>query len=162
VDFTIDMSDGRHRQRKKIQVFGFVSIAFKRVLSGLSAEQLRVQVDVEAGHVLLRAQRRPFNPSFLLMLLPMRFWRRTGMSEQIPADGGFLLQPEWANQIVDRAYQQSAVLMRCTEWRLSKNGLKFPAIDEVSRVDGSRWGGNESVLHLPRRDCDLHSRGLLQ
>ena len=24
-----------------------------------------------------RAQRRPFNPSFLLMLLPMRFWRRT-------------------------------------------------------------------------------------
>lgn len=66
----------------------------------------------------------------------------SGLSEAVPADGGFLLQPDWANTILQRAYQESAVLRRCNTWNVTKNGLKIPAIDETSRADGSRWGGS--------------------
>lgn len=66
----------------------------------------------------------------------------SGASEAVPSDGGFLLLPQWTQQIVERTYQESAVLRRCTEWTVTNaNGLKFPAIDETSRADGSRWGG---------------------
>jgi HK97 family phage major capsid protein len=78
----------------------------------------------------------------------------SGGSEAVPADGGFLLQPEWANQILQRAYQESAVLRRCTQWTLTKNGIKIPAVDETSRQDGSRWGGSRGYLAERSRHAD--------
>jgi len=71
----------------------------------------------------------------------------SGLGEAVPADGGFLLAPQWARELVLRSYQESAVLRRCTEWQVSdtnRAGLKFPAVDETSRADGSRWGGARS------------------
>lgn len=65
----------------------------------------------------------------------------SGGGEQVPADGGFLVQPEFANMILLKAYQESAVMARCSPWTLTKNAMKIPAIDEQSRVDGQRWGG---------------------
>lgn len=64
-----------------------------------------------------------------------------GASEAVMADGGFLLQPDWANTILQRAYQESAVLRRCNTWTVQKNAIKIPAIDETSRTDGNRFGG---------------------
>lgn len=65
----------------------------------------------------------------------------SGLSEQVPADGGFIVPPEFANLILMRAYQESAVMARCVPWTLTSNVMRIPAIDETSRADGSRWGG---------------------
>lgn len=79
--------------------------------------------------------------------LPLHLRTASGMSEAVPADAGFLLQPQWAQQIVLRSYQESAVLKRVTEWQVDStntSGLKFPRVDEQSRTDGNRWGGSKS------------------
>lgn len=68
----------------------------------------------------------------------------SGLGEQVPADGDFLVQPQFVNQIVTRSYRESAIMSRMTQWDVSEenaNGLVIPSIDESSRVDGSRWGG---------------------
>ena len=67
-----------------------------------------------------------------------------GGSEIVPADGGFLIQPQWANQIWQRMTNVGQVLGRCTEVPVvdpNRNGIRFPQVDESSRVNGSRWGG---------------------
>lgn len=68
----------------------------------------------------------------------------TGMSEGVPADGGFLLQDTFVNDIFRRVNETGQVFARITRrYPLSgnSNSIKLPAIDETSRADGSRWGG---------------------
>jgi HK97 family phage major capsid protein len=67
----------------------------------------------------------------------------TGMSESVPSDGGFLVDQEFSSQIFERAYNVGEILSRITPTPIGagKNGIKMPAVDEKSRVDGSRWGG---------------------
>lgn len=82
--------------------------------------------------------------NFILQRLPPEQRTASGMGEAVPSDGGFLLLPQWSRQIIERSYQESAVLRRVTEWQVTDtntNALKFPAIDETSRVDGQRFGG---------------------
>jgi Phage capsid family len=82
--------------------------------------------------------------NYMIQRLPPEMRSASGMSEAVPADGGFLLAPQWARQIIERAYQETAVLRRVTNWDITDtntNALKFPAIDETSRADGSRFGG---------------------
>jgi HK97 family phage major capsid protein len=66
-----------------------------------------------------------------------------GMSEGMPSDGGFLVQTDFASELLKRAYETGQVANRCRRIGISANanGLKIPAIDEISRADGSRWGG---------------------
>ncbi len=66
-----------------------------------------------------------------------------GMSEGVPADGGFLLQPQHERVILDRIYDQGQVLNRCQprEIGVGSNEVIIDLIDESSRADGSRWGG---------------------
>ena len=66
-----------------------------------------------------------------------------GMSEGLPSDGGFLVQTDFATELLKRAYETGQVANRCRRIGISANanGLKIPAIDETSRADGSRWGG---------------------
>lgn len=67
----------------------------------------------------------------------------SGASEIVPSDGGFLVQTDFASEIVQRSYEMGQILSRCRRIPLSanSNGLKIPAIDESSRATGSRWGG---------------------
>lgn len=67
----------------------------------------------------------------------------SGMSEGQPSDGGFLVQTDFATELLKRAYETGQVANRCRRIGISANanGLKIPAIDETSRADGSRWGG---------------------
>lgn len=67
----------------------------------------------------------------------------TGLQEGIPSDGGFLVQQEFASELLARAYQTGQVASRCRRIPVgtNANGLKIPGIDETSRATGSRWGG---------------------
>jgi HK97 family phage major capsid protein len=67
----------------------------------------------------------------------------SGASESIGADGGYLVQPEYSADLLQRVYTQGQILSRVTHQPIGANfnGLIMPAIDETSRVDGSRWGG---------------------
>lgn len=67
----------------------------------------------------------------------------SGMSETIPSDGGFLVQVDFSQEIIKRAYQLGEVLSRCRKAGVGpqSNGLKINAIDETSRATGSRYGG---------------------
>lgn len=62
------------------------------------------------------------------------------IAEGTAADGGFLVPPEFANTIWARLYAND-LLSRTTKMTCSGNTLAIPAIDETSRVDGSRFGG---------------------
>ena len=67
----------------------------------------------------------------------------TGAGEAVPSDGGFLVQQDFAVDLLKRMNEMGDVISRVRSIPISptSNGLKMPAIDESSRVDGSRWGG---------------------
>ena len=63
-----------------------------------------------------------------------------GLSETTGGDGGFLVPPEYTNQLLMRVYAND-ILSRTTLFPMQSNQLKIPAINETSRQDGSRFGG---------------------
>jgi HK97 family phage major capsid protein len=67
----------------------------------------------------------------------------TGLSESVPADGGFLVQKDFASEILRKAHDQANFKSRARRMPISgnANGTKINAIDEQSRANGSRWGG---------------------
>lgn len=67
----------------------------------------------------------------------------SGTSETVPSDGGFLVQTDFSDQLFQRTYANGQIASRVTRYPISavSNRLKINAIDEDSRVDGSRWGG---------------------
>lgn len=67
----------------------------------------------------------------------------TGLQESLPSEGGFLVQTEFAQELLTRAYETGQVASRCRRIPIgaNANGLKIPGVDETSRVTGSRWGG---------------------
>jgi HK97 family phage major capsid protein len=76
-----------------------------------------------------------------------RFVKRgipAGASEQVPADGGHLVAPTFANAIVERMYSTGQVLQRCTNVAVDSSAFKFPQFAETSRANGSRFGGVRS------------------
>lgn len=66
-----------------------------------------------------------------------------GLNESMPAEGGFPVQKDYAQEILMRMYSTGDIVSRCRKMPLSakSNGMKINAIDEDSRADGSRWGG---------------------
>lgn len=66
-----------------------------------------------------------------------------GASEQIPADGGFLVAPEFASEIMQITHEVGLIYTKVRNVPIGEttNAIKIPGIDEQSRVDGSRWGG---------------------
>ena len=68
--------------------------------------------------------------------------RSSGLSESSPSAGGFLIQPNFVDTLLAPVWNEAEVPRRVSRLRMS-NGSEttIPAIDESSRVDGSRWGG---------------------
>lgn len=66
-----------------------------------------------------------------------------GMSEAVPSDGGFLVQKDFASEVLMRTYATGQIVSRVRRIPIgaNANGLKINAIDEDSRADGSRFGG---------------------
>lgn len=65
----------------------------------------------------------------------------TGSSEEVPSDGGFLVQKDFLAELMTKTYAQSQIAQRCRRVPVSGNGLKVNGVDETSRATGSRWGG---------------------
>jgi len=65
----------------------------------------------------------------------------TGLSEGVPADGGYLIPQEMQSGIKERMYNIGQLLSRITLDPVTGNNMTYNAVDETSRVDGSRWGG---------------------
>lgn len=84
------------------------------------------------------------NPQNTLPIPPafQQYAAATGMSQGVPADGGFLIPPTFAAQIYDRFQKASEDLLpRCDGYQVEGESLSIPAVDETSRAAGSRWGG---------------------
>jgi len=67
----------------------------------------------------------------------------TGLGEEVPADGGYLVGTDEDQTLVQRMYQDGEFLNRVNAVEISSNanGITLNALDETSRADGSRWGG---------------------
>lgn len=64
----------------------------------------------------------------------------TGMNELTGGEGGFLVPPEFSQNLLMRTYDND-LLSRCTQLPMTGNLLTIPAVNETSRADGSRFGG---------------------
>jgi HK97 family phage major capsid protein len=64
-----------------------------------------------------------------------------GGNESVPAEGGFLVIPEFATGLIKRTYDVSLVSKQCFKMPMTSSRLIMHAVDEDSRKDGSRWGG---------------------
>lgn len=77
-------------------------------------------------------------------VIDARLMAALGANETVEAEGGFLVAPEFAQGILQRTYDTGEVVKRCMDMPMASNRLVMNAVDEDSRVDGSRWGGIES------------------
>jgi HK97 family phage major capsid protein len=67
----------------------------------------------------------------------------SGLGETAPADGGFMVQKDFSDVLLQRTYMAGQISQRVFRVPIgaNSNGVKINAIDEDSRVEGSRWGG---------------------
>lgn len=78
----------------------------------------------------------------------------SGLSEVVPADGGFLVASQRQEGVAMREYDSGMVWNRARNIPIgpNANGLTMNALDETSRAAGSRWGG---VLGYWLAEADL-------
>lgn len=67
----------------------------------------------------------------------------TGMNESTGIDGGFLVGTDVGQAMLNQTLETGILAQRCTRLPISTtaNGMRFTAVDETSRADGSRRGG---------------------
>lgn len=66
-----------------------------------------------------------------------------GANEAVPSEGGFLVQSDFSTQMLNLMHEMGEILPRVRRIPIgaNSNGIKLPAVDETSRVNGSRFGG---------------------
>lgn len=64
-----------------------------------------------------------------------------GTSETIPSDGGFLIEPEYSKDLLEKIYETGEVASTIEPFEMKSARMVIPAVDEDSRQDGQRWGG---------------------
>lgn len=65
----------------------------------------------------------------------------SGLNTAIDSEGGFLIPPQFSEEIMAKMYERGEILGRVRTIPLSGNEYKMPTVNESSRADGSRWGG---------------------
>lgn len=77
----------------------------------------------------------------------------TGMSEGVPADGGFLVQTDLVAELMRPVYATGDLLSRVRKLEISgnANSVEVFGVNETSRATGSRWGGVRGY-HLAEAD----------
>lgn len=65
----------------------------------------------------------------------------TGMSENVPADGGYLLAPQTAGGIIERMYDTNSILGRISKDPVTGNAMDYNGVDETTHADGTMFGG---------------------
>lgn len=82
-------------------------------------------------------------------LLSIQEWNQTiqaasqGANELVGSDGGFLVQTDLTNDLLDRVYETGILSRKARRIPVgaNSNGIKINVVDESSRATGSRWGG---------------------
>tara|TARA_R110002051_G_scaffold34736_3_gene77171 strand:- start:12409 stop:13770 length:1362 start_codon:yes stop_codon:yes gene_type:complete len=69
--------------------------------------------------------------------------RQSGASEAVASEGGYLVQKDFNDTILEKTYSIGEIASRVTRQAIgpNANGLTYNMIDESSRANGSRWGG---------------------
>jgi HK97 family phage major capsid protein len=69
--------------------------------------------------------------------------RASGLNEGVSSEGGFLVQSDFAANLIKTVFETGKLASRINRISLGagKNGLTVNGIDESSRATGSRWGG---------------------
>lgn len=69
--------------------------------------------------------------------------RASGASEAVASDGGFLVQKDFNDTILEKVYSTGEIASRVTRQAIgpTANGLTYNMVDETSRANGSRFGG---------------------
>jgi HK97 family phage major capsid protein len=129
--------------------------AAKAVLEKIPAPGPGVQItnvhDLEAEHGFksieeqLRAVRtatlQPTMTDKRLLALNEMAVKATGLSEGVPSEGGYLVQPQYSARWLENAYTTGAILSRVQRSPVTGNSMVLNGLDETSRADGSRFGG---------------------
>jgi len=73
---------------------------------------------------------------------PRLFNAATGLNETVPSDGGFLVQTDFSNQLLEDVMQTGLLAPKCQRIQISgnANSMKMNGVDETSRVS-TRSGG---------------------
>lgn len=68
--------------------------------------------------------------------------RASGLSEGVPADGGFLVQTDISFALLQKVYEMNPILPRISKFTLTtnSNAIELPTVNETTR-SGSIWGG---------------------
>lgn len=112
--------------------------------SGESVKQKRARLALGFGEQLQAVRNAAMYPHRIdQRLLDLNARSASGASETVPSDGGFLVYPDFSEEILRIAHDTGLVYNLTRNIPLSEttNAIKIPAIDEQSRADGSRWGG---------------------
>jgi HK97 family phage major capsid protein len=66
----------------------------------------------------------------------------SGLSESVPSDGGFLVQQDFSNELLQNVFQTGILASRCRRITISQNSnsIKLNGVDETSRAS-TRYGG---------------------
>jgi len=66
-----------------------------------------------------------------------------GLNESVPSEGGFMVQQDLAEGLLQNLYETWSIPNRCRRIPVSaaSNAISMRTIDETSRANGSRWGG---------------------
>jgi HK97 family phage major capsid protein len=66
-----------------------------------------------------------------------------GNSEGVPADGGFLVQTDFATTLLEKTFAPDKIVGMVDKIQIgpNSNSMKFPAVSDANRADGSRSGG---------------------
>jgi len=75
---------------------------------------------------------------------PEHVLKATGLSEAAGPDGGFLIPPTYADGILEIMHNQESLLDKCDKYDMAGPSMKFRAVDETSRANGSRRGGSRA------------------
>lgn len=66
----------------------------------------------------------------------------TGANEAVGSEGGFLVERQSSTALLDMMHEMGDIMGLVRRIPITVgDGIKLPAIDETSRVNGSRWGG---------------------
>jgi len=64
-----------------------------------------------------------------------------GSNELVGAEGAFLVNPEYSNEILKISHDVGIVAKDCRHLKIKGNRIIINAVNETSRALGSRWGG---------------------
>jgi len=85
----------------------------------------------------------------------------SGLNETISSDGGFLVPPQFVQQLLQRTYEND-LMSRTTLFPMTSNVMRIPAVNETSRADGSRFGGVQAFWEGEAQTPDATKPGFAQ